>query len=56
MVVADQLIVELKAVEKLLPIHEAQLITYLKLTGLHVGLLINFKVRLLKEGIRRIVF
>jgi GxxExxY protein len=55
LVVADQLIVELKAVEKLLPIHEAQLITYLKLTGLHVGLLINFNVRLLKEGIKRIV-
>jgi GxxExxY protein len=54
-VVADQLIIELKAVEKLLPIHEAQLITYLKLTGLHVGLLINFNVRLLKEGIKRIV-
>ena len=54
-VVADQLIVELKAMEKLLPIHEAQLITYLKLTGLHVGLLINFNVRLLKEGIKRIV-
>ena len=54
-VVADQLIIELKAVEKLLPIHNAQLITYLKLTGLRVGLLINFNVRLLKEGITRIV-
>jgi GxxExxY protein len=54
-VVADQLIVELKAAEKLLPVHESQLITYLKLTGLHVGLLINFNVRLLKEGIKRIV-
>jgi GxxExxY protein len=54
-VVADQLIVELKAVEKLLSIHDAQLITYLKLTGLHTGLLINFNVRLLKEGIKRIV-
>jgi GxxExxY protein len=55
LVVADELIVELKAVERLLPIHEAQLITYLKLTGLRVGLLINFNVRLLKEGIKRIV-
>jgi GxxExxY protein len=55
LVVADQVIVELKAVEKLLPIHEAQLITYLKLAGLHVGLLINFNVRLLKEGIKRMV-
>ncbi len=55
-VVGGQLIVELKAVEKLLPIHEAQLITYLKLTRLNTGLLINFNVRLLKEGIKRMVF
>jgi GxxExxY protein len=54
-VVADHVIVELKTVEKLLPIHEAQLITYLKLTGLHVGLLINFNVSLLRDGIKRMV-
>ncbi len=54
-VVPGQLVVELKAVEKLLPIHEAQLMTYLKLTGLHTGLLINFNVCLLKDGIKRIV-
>ena len=54
-VVADQVIVELKAVDKLQPIHEAQVITYLKLTGLHIGLLINFNVRLLKEGIKRLI-
>jgi len=54
-VVADHVIVELKTVEKLLPIHEAQLITYLKLTGLHVGLLINFNVCLLRDGIKRMV-
>ena len=54
-VVADHVIVELKTVEKLLPIHEAQLITYLKLTGLHVGLLINFNVPLLRDGIKRMV-
>jgi GxxExxY protein len=54
-VVAEQVIVELKAIDKLLPIHEAQLITYLKWTGLHIGLLINFNVRLLKEGIKRMV-
>jgi GxxExxY protein len=52
---AGQLILELKAVEKLLPLHEAQLITYLKLTKLHAGLLINFNVRLLKDGVKRIV-
>jgi GxxExxY protein len=55
-VVADQVIVELKAVERLLPVHEAQLLTYLKLTGLHLGLLINFNVRLLKEGLKRMAF
>ena len=56
LVVEDRVIVELKHVEKLLPLHEAQLITYLKLSGMRVGLLINFNVRLLKDGvIRRVV-
>ena len=50
-----RLVVELKAVEKLMPIHEAQLLTYLRLSQTHVGLLINFNVRLLKEGIKRMV-
>ena len=54
-VVADKLIVELKACEKLQPIHEAQLLTYLRLTGMKVGLLINFNVSVLKEGIKRLV-
>lgn len=53
-VVAGKLIVELKACEVLLPIHEAQLLTYLKLTGIKVGLLINFNVPVLKEGIKRL--
>jgi GxxExxY protein len=48
-------IVELKAVEKLLPIHTAQLLSYLKLSGRQVGLLINFNVPHLKQGIRRVV-
>ena len=48
-------IVELKCVKKLAPIHEAQLITYLKLTGCRVGLLLNFYVPLMKHGIKRIV-
>ena|SRR5262249_20890029 len=51
----DRLVVELKAVEKLLPIHEAQLLTYLRLSKTHVGLLINFNVRVLKDGIKRMV-
>jgi GxxExxY protein len=50
-----RLVVELKAVEKLLPIHESQLLTYLHLSKTHVGLLINFNVRLLKDGIKRMV-
>ena len=50
-----RLVVELKAVEKLLPIHEAQLLTYLRLTKSHVGLLINFSAPVLKDGIKRMV-
>jgi GxxExxY protein len=50
-----RLVVELKAVEKFLPIHEAQLLTYLRLTRVRVGLLINFCVPVLKDGIRRMV-
>lgn len=53
--VAERLILELKAVEKLLPLHDSQLITYLKLTSLSTGLLINFNVRLLMDGVKRIV-
>jgi GxxExxY protein len=54
-VVQGQLVLELKAVEALHPIHEAQLLTYLKLSGIHRGLLLNFNVRLLKDGIKRLV-
>jgi len=53
-VVEKSIILELKSVEKILPIYEAQLITYLKLANLSLGLLINFNVPLLKTGIRRI--
>lgn len=55
LIVNESVIVELKAVDKLLPIHEAQLLTYLKLTRLRVGLLINFNVEVLKSGLRRLV-
>jgi GxxExxY protein len=51
--VEDKVIVELKAVGMVLPVHEAQLLTYLKLTGLNVGLLINFNVPVLRQGIVR---
>jgi GxxExxY protein len=50
-----RLVVELKAVEKLLPIHEAQLLTYLRLSKTHTGLLINFNVRLRKDCLKRMV-
>ncbi|MFQ6101512.1 MAG: GxxExxY protein [Anaerolineae bacterium] len=53
--VAGKVVVELKAVERIHPIHEAQLLTYLKLTGCRVGLLINFNVPVLKNGIKRMV-
>ena len=53
--VEDQVVVEVKAVDKLEPIHEAQIISYLKLSGCKVGLLINFKAKILKHGIRRFV-
>ncbi|MCX7919484.1 MAG: GxxExxY protein [bacterium] len=55
LVVNDSVIVEVKSVDKLIPIHEAQLLSYLKLSGCKVGLLINFNVKVLKDGIRRIV-
>jgi GxxExxY protein len=54
-VVAERLVVELKTVEKLLRIHEAQMLTYLKLGGLRTGLLLNFNSPVLKDGIRRMV-
>jgi GxxExxY protein len=53
LVIADEVVVELKAVERLLSVHEAQLLTYLRLTGKHVGLLINFNVAVLHRGIMR---
>jgi GxxExxY protein len=55
LLVEDAVIVELKAVSELAPIHEAQVLSYLKLSGCKVGLLINFNVQVLKQGIRRLV-
>ena len=52
-VVEDKVVIELKSVETLLPIHSAQLLTYLKLSKIKHGLLINFNVKSLKEGIKR---
>jgi len=53
LLVENLVVVELKAVEKIIPVHEAQLLTYLRLGGWQVGLLLNFNVKVLKEGIRR---
>ena len=55
LLVERQVVVELKAVQALNALHEAQLLSYLKLSGHHVGLLINFNVKLLKHGVRRLV-
>ena len=54
-IVQETVLVELKAVDHLLPIHDAQLLTYLKLCDLHVGLLLNFNTTSLRHGIRRLV-
>ncbi|MSQ93721.1 MAG: GxxExxY protein [Gemmataceae bacterium] len=50
-----QLVIEIKAVEKLLPVHEAQLLSYLRLSKTRVGLLLNFNVPVLKDGLKRMV-
>ena len=53
LIVCDKVVLELKSVQEVLPVHEAQLLTYLRLTGLRIGLLINFNVAALRNGIRR---
>ena len=53
--VEDKLLVELKSVENILPIHEAQILTYMKLSKIKIGLLINFNVKKLREGLKRFV-
>ena len=55
MLLEDKIIVEIKAVEEVLPVHKAQILTYLKITNLHLGFLINFNVPIIKNGIQRIV-
>ena len=54
-VVEDTVILEIKSIEQILPVHEAQLLTYLRLSGCAVGLLLNFNTALLKDGLRRFV-
>jgi GxxExxY protein len=55
LLVSEELVIELKAVDVLAPIHSTQLLSYLKATGLHLGLLMNFNVAILKNGIKRII-
>jgi GxxExxY protein len=55
LLIAEHVIVEIKAIERVLPIHEAQILTYLRLSGHEVGLLLNFNSIVLKDGIRRFV-
>jgi GxxExxY protein len=55
LLVEDSVVIELKAVESLLPVHHAQVLTYLKLSGKKLGSLVNFNVPLIKQGIKRIV-
>ena len=55
MLVENSLVVELKAVEQLMPVHTAQVLSYLKLSGMKLGLLLNFNVPVVRDGIRRVV-
>ena len=55
LLIEESVIVELKAVEALTPLHKAQLLSYLKLSGLSLGLLINFNVQILRNGIQRVI-
>jgi GxxExxY protein len=55
-IVEDAVILEIKTIDKILPIHESQILTYLRLSGCHIGLLLNFNSKLLKDGLRRFVF
>ena len=55
MLIDNQVIIELKSVDNILPIHQAQLLTYMKLSGVGIGLLMNFNVKYMKNGIKRMV-
>ena len=56
LLVCDRVIIEIKSVDKVLPVHEAQLVTYIKLSGKKLGLLINFNEKYVKDGIRRRIY
>ncbi len=56
MIIDNEIIVEFKSVDKLKPIHTSQILTYMRLSNIHLGLLVNFNERYLKEGIKRVVY
>jgi GxxExxY protein len=55
LLIDNEIVAELKSVDKVLPIHQAQLLTYMKLSGISIGLLMNFNVKYIKHGIKRMV-
>jgi GxxExxY protein len=55
LIIEEKVLVELKAIEQIAPVHKAQVLTYLKITGLKLGLLINFNVPFLKDGLKRVI-
>ena len=55
LVVEDQIVIELKAIRRILPVHRAQVVAYLKAMNLRIGLILNFKVPVMQEGVRRVV-
>lgn len=55
LIVENKIVVEIKCVETILPVHQAQLLTYLRLTGLRLGLILNFYSELMKKGIKRVI-
>jgi GxxExxY protein len=55
MIIADAVIIEVKSVSKIIPLHIAQMLTYLKLTKLRLGLIINFNIEVLHLGVRRVI-
>jgi GxxExxY protein len=55
LIVEESVLLEIKSIESILPVHESQILTYLRLSGCHIGLLLNFNTKLLKNGLRRFV-
>ena len=54
-IVEESVVLEIKSIENILPVHESQILTFLRLSGCHIGLLLNFNTKLLKNGLRRFI-